>query len=117
MAYALRAPCECIIDRALALLVILGVIVASLAIAGEAVLPGGEALAIQLEAARVAAIALPSLLDEGPARLRRRAPRAQHLCFCVGSGVPLAAPVFRSSDQRSSRFIHSSKIESLCAGL
>jgi len=47
----------CLLDSPLAHLVILWVVVAGLAVAAEAVLAGGEALAVQLQAARVAAVA------------------------------------------------------------
>ena len=47
----------CLLDSTLAHLVVLWVVVAGLAVAAEAVLAGGEALTVQLQAARVAAVA------------------------------------------------------------
>ena len=52
-----EARVRCLLDRALAHLIVLWVVVAGLAVAGEAVLAGGEALTVQLQAARVAAVA------------------------------------------------------------
>jgi len=67
-AEGLRVALEGGVNRPLALVVILRVVVAPLAIAREAILPRGEALAVQLEAARVAAVALLARLVEARAR-------------------------------------------------
>ena len=52
------SPLKRRLDCPLALVVIFGVVMASLTVAGKAVLAGCEALAVQLQASRVAAIAL-----------------------------------------------------------
>ena len=62
----LREPLERLLDGLLAVLVILRVVVAALAVTGEAVLTRREALAVELEAARVAAVARLALVSEEP---------------------------------------------------
>jgi len=75
-----NAPLECDVDRPEALVVVLRVVVAALAVAAEAVLPRGEALAVEFQATRVAAVALAALLGRRLAVLtvrRHRAPRTR----------------------------------------
>mmetsp|Transcript_21225 Transcript_21225/g.64742 ORF Transcript_21225/g.64742 Transcript_21225/m.64742 type:complete len:144 (+) Transcript_21225:938-1369(+) len=74
-----RISLECHINCFEALIIILWVVVAALAVAAEAVLPRGEALTVELQASRVAAVALASpLLPRLPplAVARDAAPRA-----------------------------------------
>ena len=62
------APLKGRFDGTLALIIILGVIVAALTVAREAVLPRRKALAVELQAARVTAVAALALLSTLVAR-------------------------------------------------
>ena len=91
---SVSSPVQRRLDGHLALVVVLRIVVASLTVAGEAVAPGGKALAVELEAPAIPAAKSSTRVGSATiswvVQSKRRQGSCRHSCWQAARSLPIA---------------------------